>query len=121
MRLQPAWARHRVLSDGGLEFSHHEGTGNMTKRSLLLAGIAAFAVLPAPAFAEDDADAPADNAADQPVSPVTAAEINAPENVIIITARRRDEAAQDVPLAIGVLDGRTINDTGSFNVQKLQQ
>jgi iron complex outermembrane receptor protein len=95
----------------------------MTKRSLLLAGIAAFAVLPAPAFAEDaaaDAAASAD-AADQPADPAVASAASAPENVIIITARRRDEAAQDVPLAIGVLDGRTINDTGSFNVQKLQQ
>jgi iron complex outermembrane receptor protein len=95
----------------------------MTKRSLLLTGIAAFAVLPAPAFAEDaaaDAAASAD-AADQPADPAVASAASAPENVIIITARRRDEAAQDVPLAIGVLDGRTINDTGSFNVQKLQQ
>jgi iron complex outermembrane receptor protein len=89
----------------------------MTKRSLLLAGIAAFALLPAPAYAQDAANA----AADQPAGPVAAPAINVPENVIIITARRRDEAAQQVPLAIGVLDGRTINDTGSFNVQKLQQ
>jgi len=94
---------------------------NMTKRSLLLAGIAAFALLPAPAFADDAADAAADSAAEQPAGPAAATGASAPENVIIITARRRDEAAQQVPLAIGVLDGRAINDTGSFNVQKLQQ
>src|SRR4051794_6322540 len=44
-----------------------------------------------------------------------------PENVIIITARRRQEVAQDVPIAIGVLDGRTINETGAFSVYKIQQ
>lgn len=44
-----------------------------------------------------------------------------PENTIIITARRRNEKAQDVPIAIGVLDGRTINDTGAFSVYKIQQ
>ena len=49
------------------------------------------------------------------------AEPRIPENTIIITARRRQEAAQDVPIAIGVLDGRTINDTGAFSVYKIQQ
>src|SRR5690606_15062601 len=44
-----------------------------------------------------------------------------PENVIIITARRRAESSQDVPLAIATLDARTINDTGAFSVQKIQQ
>src|SRR5690606_39640278 len=44
-----------------------------------------------------------------------------PQNVIIITARRREEAAQEVPIAISTLDGRTINETGNFSVQKIQQ
>jgi iron complex outermembrane recepter protein len=44
-----------------------------------------------------------------------------PENVIIITARRREESSQEVPLAIATLDGRTINDTGAYSVQKIQQ
>jgi len=90
----------------------------MTKRTLLLAGIATLAILPAPAFAADDAAA--DAAADDQAGD-TASTAGTPENVIIITARRRDEAAQEVPLAIGVLDGRTINDTGAFSVQKIQQ
>ena len=46
---------------------------------------------------------------------------NVPENVIIIQARRRSEAAQEVPLAIATLDARTLNDTGAFSVQKIQQ
>ena len=48
-------------------------------------------------------------------------ETKVPENTIIITARRRNERAQDVPIAIGVLDGRTINETGAFSVYRLQQ
>jgi iron complex outermembrane receptor protein len=48
-------------------------------------------------------------------------EVKVPENTIIITARRRNEQAQNVPIAIGVLDGRTINETGAFSVYKLQQ
>jgi iron complex outermembrane receptor protein len=60
-------------------------------------------------------EAPAAAARDEAV------DAKVPENTIIITARRRREAAQDVPIAIGVLDGRTINDTGAFSVYKIQQ
>jgi iron complex outermembrane receptor protein len=75
---------------------------------------------PATAFAQDEdtddvvvsADAPPAEQADPGI---------APENLIIVTARRREESSQDVPLAIATLDGRTINDTGAFSVQKLQQ
>jgi iron complex outermembrane receptor protein len=92
----------------------------MTKRTLLLAGIAAIAVLPAPAFAEDAAAADA-VASEQQSDSTQIGSANYPENVIIITARRRQEAAQDVPLAISTLDARTINETGNFSVYKLQQ
>ncbi|WP_336980815.1 TonB-dependent receptor [Altererythrobacter fulvus] len=86
-------------------------------RAGLLAGAAAGALAALPAHAET---------ADLPAAASTAADSveqdgGYPENVIIITARRREEAAQDVPLAIATLDGRTINETGAFNIQKLQQ
>src|SRR5690606_39829458 len=42
-----------------------------------------------------------------------------PQNVIIITARRREEAAQEVPIAISTLDGRTINETGDRKSTRL--
>lgn len=42
-------------------------------------------------------------------------------DVIIVTARRRQETAQDVPLAISVIRGDSIESTGNFNVVKLQQ
>jgi iron complex outermembrane receptor protein len=40
---------------------------------------------------------------------------------IIVTARRRAEAAQDVPIAISVVGVKELDTTGSFNVQRLQQ
>ncbi len=40
---------------------------------------------------------------------------------IVVTARRRAETAQDVPLAISVVGGDRIDSTGSFNVGRLQQ
>jgi len=40
---------------------------------------------------------------------------------IVVTARRRQETAQDVPIAISVVAGEQIDNTGSFNVGRLTQ
>ncbi|GGE72205.1 TonB-dependent receptor [Sphingomonas prati] len=40
---------------------------------------------------------------------------------ILVTARRRSENVQSVPLAISVVDARALEATGSFNVAKLTQ
>lgn len=40
---------------------------------------------------------------------------------IVVTARRREEQAQDVPLAISVLNAATLESTGTFTVGKLTQ
>ncbi|KMS59832.1 TonB-denpendent receptor [Novosphingobium barchaimii LL02] len=40
---------------------------------------------------------------------------------IVVTARRRNESSQEVPLAISVVGGEHIDATGSFNVGRLQQ
>ena len=45
---------------------------------------------------------------------------DAPEE-IIVTARRRQETAQDIPVAVSVVGGDQIDNTGSFNVGRLQQ
>ncbi|MFD1788706.1 TonB-dependent receptor [Sphingomonas floccifaciens] len=40
---------------------------------------------------------------------------------IVVTARRREERAQNVPIALSVVGVKEIDDTGSFNVARLQQ
>ncbi len=40
---------------------------------------------------------------------------------VVVTARRREERSQDVPLAISVLNSAAIESTGTFNVGKLTQ
>ncbi|HMQ20761.1 MAG TPA: TonB-dependent receptor, partial [Sphingopyxis sp.] len=42
-------------------------------------------------------------------------------NDIVVTARRRAETAQDVPIAISVVGGDQIDNTGAFNIGRLQQ
>lgn len=40
---------------------------------------------------------------------------------IIVTARRRTEGLQDIPIAVTVVSGEQIDNTGAFNVGRLQQ
>ena len=40
---------------------------------------------------------------------------------VVVTARRREERAQEVPLALSVIGGAELAATGSFNVSRLQQ
>ncbi len=84
---------------------------------ILLTGAASGALFAAPALAQDGGEAAPETTTPAPQAAAAAV----PENAIIITARRREETAQEVPLAIATLDGRTINDTGAFSVQKIQQ
>ncbi|MFM5955325.1 MAG: TonB-dependent receptor [Novosphingobium sp.] len=44
-----------------------------------------------------------------------------PDSEIVVTARHRAEASQDVPLAISVVGGEHLDNTGAFNVGRLQQ
>ena len=82
-----------------------------TRSTLLLgAGLAALLSAPSTAFAQDQAPAEAAETAEEPNS-----------NDIIVTARRRSESAQDIPLAVSVIDARQLDETGAFNVNRLQQ
>jgi len=80
----------------------------MILRPILLASAASVALFATPAFA---ADTPA----------AESAEAASDTGGIIVTARRRQESAQSVPLAISVLGADAIERTGAFNVDRLQQ
>ncbi|NML94080.1 TonB-dependent receptor [Novosphingobium olei] len=93
-------------------------------RVTLLAGAAPLALLAlsAPAFAADAAAATAADEATAPAAERTSVGTGQSDvDDIVVTARRRQETAQDVPLAISVVGGDHIDSTGSFNVGRLQQ
>ena len=75
----------------------------MTTRALLLLTLAAIPV--APAWAEDAAPAAA--------APT--------EGEILVTATRRTQNLQDVPIAVSAVGGAQIEATGTFNVARLTQ
>lgn len=58
-------------------------------------------------------------------SPDRQLEITLAEDVllseVVITARRRKEVAQKVPIAISVLSGETVDQSGAFNVNRLKE
>jgi iron complex outermembrane receptor protein len=68
--------------------------------------------------ADSAADSGAD-AAEQATSAGTGASDTG--NDIVVTARHRNESSQAVPLAIAVVGGDHIDNTGAFNVGRLQQ
>jgi iron complex outermembrane receptor protein len=71
------------------------------------------------AATDEAADTAADTADDQKTSAGTgASDFN---DAIVVTARRRQETAQAVPVAISVVGGDHIDNTGSFNVGRLTQ
>lgn len=91
---------------------HPDIKGNiMIARFLLLASAAGASIVTPNAFAQDTAQ-PAADEVQQP---------NVRGEVIVVTARRRQETAQEVPLAISVVKGDSIEATGNFNIVKLQQ
>jgi iron complex outermembrane receptor protein len=45
----------------------------------------------------------------------------APVEEVTVTARRREEAAQEVPIPVSVVSGELISDTGAFNVNRVKE
>ncbi|MFC3711881.1 TonB-dependent receptor [Sphingoaurantiacus capsulatus] len=89
----------------------------MTFRTLLIAS-SALAGLPTLALAQEAAPA---EAAPAPTTQVAEAASTFTGDEIVVTARRREETAQEVPLAISVVTADSIEATGNFNIVKLQQ
>lgn len=44
-----------------------------------------------------------------------------PGGDVVVTARRRNESAQRVPIAISVIGGAALAETGTYNVNRLSQ
>jgi iron complex outermembrane receptor protein len=76
----------------------------MFKRSLVASAVFATSLLPSVSHADGPEDPSASGIEE-----------------VMVTARRRSEAAQDVPLPISTLQGERLEDTGTFNVNRLQQ
>src|SRR5258707_7706502 len=87
-------------------------------RTLLLAASAA-AALTSSALAQAATPAPSPDATTQ--SPVDLAPFVVAVEQVLVTARRRDENAQEVPVALSVIGIQQIEATGSYNVAQLTQ
>jgi iron complex outermembrane receptor protein len=93
----------------------------MIARLALLSGTALLA-LAAPAHAQapvQEAEQPPPAAAEGAAVEETAPALTPGD--IVVTARRRTESLQNVPLAVSVVGGEQIARTGNFNVAKLTQ
>ncbi|MBY0283142.1 MAG: TonB-dependent receptor plug domain-containing protein, partial [Sphingomonas sp.] len=86
----------------------------MTK-TVLMAGVATFAILTAtPASAQTNPAKPADAAA-----PKQATDPDAPPEVVV-TAQKRSERLQDVPVAVTVVSGDALNSLSRANLESAQ-
>jgi iron complex outermembrane recepter protein len=92
----------------------------VTASAVVALAIASFYA--APSYAETTGNDIATEAAieDPQPSSVGTGDDDADEG-IVVSARRRDESAQDIPIAVSVVGGEHIDNTGSFNVGRLTQ
>ncbi|MET0239026.1 MAG: TonB-dependent receptor [Sphingobium sp.] len=86
----------------------------MTKKTIRLA--ASASLLPLAALVAFPAAAQTAATPDEQAS-----EARSGANDIVVTARRRSEQVQDIPIAVSVLNSATIEQTGAYNINRLQQ
>jgi iron complex outermembrane receptor protein len=63
------------------------------------------------AYAQDEAPAAEDAVEEEPIA----------DDEIIVTATRRDQAAQDIPLAVSVVAGEQLANAGVVDIRGIQQ
>ncbi|MEM6266368.1 MAG: TonB-dependent receptor [Pseudomonadota bacterium] len=85
----------------------------LTSRAWYLAGVAGLAVLASPAVAQETPDA-------LPVAEIANEEAN-DGNVIVVTARRREERLIDVPISVTALAGETLEKQGIQDLTQIGQ
>ena len=87
------------------------------------AALFAFALPVAPALSQDIGEPDNDPSRSEPeeLSPSSVGTGAVDDGAIVVTARRRQESSQNIPIAVSVVGGEHIDATGSFNVGRLQQ
>ena len=88
---------------------------SMKVRTLLLGGAALGAMGSAPAMAAQQA-VPVATAVDAPAAPAADAAIDDDANAIIVTARRRAETLQNVPIAVTAFSGAQLERQGAIDI-----
>ena len=86
-------------------------------KAALLSSIAAAALAATPAAAQAPAAASAASAAD---AARPAADEGASVNELVVTARRQEERAIDVPIALSALSGEALEKTGAYTLADIQ-
>jgi iron complex outermembrane receptor protein len=84
-------------------------------RGGLVAGASLFALLATPALASAEGAVPAEEPAADAASP------SLDDSDILVTARRRQERAQDVPIALTAVSGDTLERTGAVSLTQIAQ
>ncbi|TGX56193.1 TonB-dependent receptor [Sphingomonas gei] len=91
---------------------------SLSSLSLLLLASASPLATPAPVRDDPPAVAPGiEAAADDPTDDPDAQS----SQDVVVTARRREERVQEVPIALSVISGEDLAKSGAFNVSRLQQ
>ena len=123
----PAWLPNQEMPTGPPEALRSNTGGTMIARLALLSGSALLTLAASPALRPGFGRARRSRPRSRqwlrlPIRPTRRQPPAAADSGdIVITARRRNESLQDVPLAVSVIGDERLTTTGSFNVLRLSQ